>query len=84
MNQETTTENRHPNMTYELQSPMNRDVSPTAIIVILLALIAVLGVLLWKIVLAPLDNPVPPEIQPGPTGTLAPPPRGGLPSPGRY
>jgi hypothetical protein len=69
-------------MTYELQPNMNREVSPTAITVTLLLLIACLGFLLWKIVLAPLDNPEPPEIQPGPSGTMAAPPSRGLPTPG--
>ena len=75
-------------MTYQLRNdeiahPMNREISPTAITVTLVLLVGLLGFLLWKIVLAPLDNPEPPEIRPGPTGSLAAPPTGGMPSPNR-
>ena len=61
---------------------MNRDVNPTLTITTLAIILACLCFFLWRFISAPFDNPVPPEIQPGPTGHIAAPPIGGMPHPG--
>jgi hypothetical protein len=67
------------NVTVELS--MNREVSPTALTTTVVVILGCLIFFLWKMLLTPFDNPVPPEIKPGPPGQIAPPPAHGLPSP---
>lgn len=61
---------------------MSRDVSPNVTNTVMAVVIAILCFFLWRVVLAPFDNPMPPEITPGPTGKAAPLPKEGLPPPG--